>query len=235
MGAIFQQLSLRSDADHEDVRWALSTASALWAKGAVVDAVKWLRRAGTAATDADDDLRAVEIFKAAADMQAEIQEKREARSPAAVSLRPSPASPPPLPSAKKSSPPALPKPKKSLSPPLPSAKKLPLPSPLAQPKSSPPRSTSKSCPPRRPPRPTSHAPHTPAAAVSLRTRAPERPEEVRAMRVAVYAGTTPGEVCISPVPVGSEVPEGAIGAVLVPMDAAEMRDLRVMLERRTTH
>jgi len=215
MGAIFQQLNRRSDADHEDVRWALSTASALWAKGALEDAVKWLRRAGTAATDADDDLRAVEIFKAAADMQAQLEAASESRPPTAATPRSS-RLPPPLPTAKKSPPPAT-------------ARKLP----------PPPNGRTTLRPAPSPPRPQHHAQAAQAIEKSpQRTptrRAAERPEEVRAMRIAVYAGTSPGEVCISPVPVGSDVPEGAIGAVLVPMDAAEMHDLRLMLERRTTH
>lgn len=52
--------------DNDDVRWALSTATALWSSGACEDALKWLRRAGETASEYDDDLRAVELFKAAA-------------------------------------------------------------------------------------------------------------------------------------------------------------------------
>src|SRR5262245_42463362 len=52
--------------DADDVTWALSTAAALWQSGASADAVRWLRRAAERANDRDDELRAVELFKAAA-------------------------------------------------------------------------------------------------------------------------------------------------------------------------
>lgn len=193
MGAIFHQLSIREDADHEDVRWAMSTASALWAKGALEDAVRWLRRAGNAATEVDDDVLAVEIFKAAAEIQAELDEGSSPRS--------SVPAPPPSPAPRsRSTPPPLP-------PPRPSA----------------------------PPRRSLPPPKKPASSASTRPSRPERAEEVKALRVAVYSGSAPGEVCLTLVPVGSDVPAGAIGGVLVPMDGAEMRDLRMLLERRITH
>lgn len=55
--------------DNDDVRWALSTATALWSSGASDDALKWLRRAGETASELDDDARAVELFKAAASIR----------------------------------------------------------------------------------------------------------------------------------------------------------------------
>lgn len=56
----------RSD-DDEDVHWALSTASALWARGDTGEALKWLRRAAETASDQNRDQRSLELFKAAAD------------------------------------------------------------------------------------------------------------------------------------------------------------------------
>lgn len=52
--------------DDDDVQWALSTARALLSAGNVDEALDWLRRAGETATDVDQDMRAVELFKAAA-------------------------------------------------------------------------------------------------------------------------------------------------------------------------
>src|SRR5262252_5772771 len=54
--------------DDEDVNWALSTASALWGRGECVEAIKWLRRAAEQASDANADMRALELFKAAAEL-----------------------------------------------------------------------------------------------------------------------------------------------------------------------
>lgn len=53
--------------DDEDVHWALSTSSALWARGDTGEALKWLRRAAETASDQNRDQRSLELFKAAAD------------------------------------------------------------------------------------------------------------------------------------------------------------------------
>lgn len=58
--------------DDEDVHWALSTASALWARGERAEALKWLRRAAETASDANADTRALELFKAAAEVATRI-------------------------------------------------------------------------------------------------------------------------------------------------------------------
>src|ERR1700722_17831760 len=54
--------------DTEDVAWALSTAEAMFARGDRGDALKWLRRAAEAASEAQADDRALELAKAAADL-----------------------------------------------------------------------------------------------------------------------------------------------------------------------
>lgn len=56
------------DDDDEDVHWALSTATALWERGEREEALRWLRRAAEQASDANADLRALELFKAAAEV-----------------------------------------------------------------------------------------------------------------------------------------------------------------------
>ena len=54
--------------DPEDVSWALSTAEAMWARGDHLEGIKWVRKAAEAAADADDDIRALELAKAASDL-----------------------------------------------------------------------------------------------------------------------------------------------------------------------
>lgn len=58
--------------DAEDVSWALSTAEAMWARGDHVDAIKWIRKAAEAASDVEDDMRALELAKAASDLAAAV-------------------------------------------------------------------------------------------------------------------------------------------------------------------
>lgn len=77
--------SPRSD-DDEDVHWALSTANALWGRGEQAEALKWLRRAAEQASDADANSRALELFKAAAEVAGEI-------SPSASPLQAAPGVP----------------------------------------------------------------------------------------------------------------------------------------------
>src|SRR5579862_5265625 len=86
--------------DDEDVHWALSTAGALWARGEKVEALKWLRRAAEQASDVNADVRALELFKAAADMASKV-------GPLSAPP-PAPKPPPPAPAA--AAPAAPPKP-----------------------------------------------------------------------------------------------------------------------------
>jgi hypothetical protein len=58
--------------DPEDVSWALSTAEAMWARGDHAEGIKWVRRAAEAASEAENDGRALELAKAAADLTAMI-------------------------------------------------------------------------------------------------------------------------------------------------------------------
>jgi len=94
--------------DLEDVSWALSTAEAMWARGDHNDAIKWVRRAAEAASEAEDDRRSLELAKAAADLTGLIA-KRTSR--ASIDIEevvpmsdPVPAPPPPVPPKKAPSP-----------------------------------------------------------------------------------------------------------------------------------
>lgn len=60
--------------DHEDVSWALSTAEATWSRGDRPDALKWLRRAAEAASEAEADDRALQLAKAAAEIATSLEE-----------------------------------------------------------------------------------------------------------------------------------------------------------------
>src|ERR1700733_5847184 len=73
--------------DVEDVSWALSTAEAMWGRGDRADALKWVRRAAEAASEAEQDGRALEIAKAAADLANVID--RVASKPPPIAPHPS--------------------------------------------------------------------------------------------------------------------------------------------------
>ena len=104
--------------DAEDVSWALSTAEAMWNRGDHVDAVKWIRRAAEAASEAELDDRALELASAAADLASQVGPIPQTAPPPPVA-RPSappprqsvqppppsrPTSPPPIPNANKAAP-----------------------------------------------------------------------------------------------------------------------------------
>jgi hypothetical protein len=54
--------------DSEDVVWGLQTADTLWKRGERIDALVWLRRAAQAAGDSNDDARAIELARHAAEL-----------------------------------------------------------------------------------------------------------------------------------------------------------------------
>ena len=54
--------------DAEDVSWALSTAEAMWARGDHLEGIKWVRKAAEAASDVENDERALELAKAASEL-----------------------------------------------------------------------------------------------------------------------------------------------------------------------
>lgn len=56
--------------DTEDVAWTLQTAGTMWARGDAHEAVRWLRRAAEAASDAGNDERALSLARSAADLTA---------------------------------------------------------------------------------------------------------------------------------------------------------------------
>jgi hypothetical protein len=67
-GKMRAAIPLAKKDDVEDVAWALQTAEATWSRGDRADALKWIRRAAEAASEAEHDDRALELAKAAADV-----------------------------------------------------------------------------------------------------------------------------------------------------------------------
>jgi hypothetical protein len=60
---------------------ALETARALWAKGQGLESVRWIQRAAENAESSGDDLRAVSLARAAADLRAEVSMSSEPPGP----------------------------------------------------------------------------------------------------------------------------------------------------------
>lgn len=58
--------------DPAEVALALETARALWVKGQGLESVRWIQRAAENAESSGDDLRAVSLARAAADLRAEV-------------------------------------------------------------------------------------------------------------------------------------------------------------------
>jgi len=132
--------------DTEDVAWALSTAEAMFARGDRGDALKWLRRAAEAASEAQADDRALELAKAAADLASILSPATSAPPP-----------PPPPPPAASVAPPAR----------APTPGQTPLPARAASPSAPPPPPPPKSSPSRMqgtPPKPRALSPFAPTGA-----------------------------------------------------------------------
>src|SRR4051812_39490583 len=70
--------------DNDDVNWALSTAVALWTAGSWTGALSWVRRAAEAATDHDDEPRALELLMAAASIASSLPPPKSGRLPPAL-------------------------------------------------------------------------------------------------------------------------------------------------------
>ncbi|HEY1957873.1 MAG TPA: hypothetical protein VGH28_19770 [Polyangiaceae bacterium] len=97
------------DDDPEDVSWALSTAATSFARGDRAEALKWLRRAAEAASEADRDARALELAKAAADLSPPSMPPKPVPTPA----KSAPKQPPPKPAEKTPTPAPVKRPSKA--------------------------------------------------------------------------------------------------------------------------
>lgn len=157
--------------DPEDVAWALSTAEAMWNRAENADAIKWIRRAAEAASEAEADDRALELAKAAADL-ASMLVKVEGPGDAPVASAPPPpmsAERPPNTLQSQAPPPPLPPP--SMRPPAPIVT-----GPQSRPPPAPVVASSPRAPSVAPPRgPSSVAPPRPPGSVPAPAKAPGAP------------------------------------------------------------
>ena len=70
------------DDDHEEVSDKLSIAAAMWARGDRADALSWVRRAAESASDVEQDMRALELAKAASELAQHVDKPSSAAVPA---------------------------------------------------------------------------------------------------------------------------------------------------------
>lgn len=70
-------LPVTEPSDVPEVSDALATARLLWAQGLAIESVRWIQRAAESAEVAGNDLRAVSLARAAADLRAEVSESSE--------------------------------------------------------------------------------------------------------------------------------------------------------------
>jgi hypothetical protein len=167
--------------DPEDVSWALSTAEAMWARGDHLEGIKWVRKAAEAASESEQDMRALELAKVAADLAAMIARRSMSDPPASSRTLPGggPGSAPAAPTTSRSAAPPVPAPPVP-APPAPAAppapSRTPPPAPVAPPAakaaSAPPAPKGRSIPPAPIPLPSKS---TPPAAPSSASRAAPRP------------------------------------------------------------
>ncbi len=75
--------------DIDDVVLGLETASALWRSGEALDAIRWVRRAAEAAAESGDDMRALTLARAAADLTTAREEEVARSTPPAAGPDPS--------------------------------------------------------------------------------------------------------------------------------------------------
>jgi outer membrane biosynthesis protein TonB len=100
--------------DADDVVLGLETAATLWKRGDAQDAIRWVRRAAESAEEAGDDMRALTLARAAADMTTAHEAAPQARTDAAA---PQPSTPSaPQPSAPSAPQPSAPSPAPSYAP-----------------------------------------------------------------------------------------------------------------------
>ena len=205
--------------DDEDVSWALSTAGALWGRGERAEALKWLRRAAEQASDVNDDVRALALFKAAADVSAQVSTTTP--PPPSTSIPPpsTTVTPPPVasvpPSTTVTPPPVAPVAPSGSHPPPSLRASAPPPPPRKAPPSLPPRNSRPPLPPSRsqaPPPVSTQAPPPPATQVAPSRAAPpssatpQPPAASTSQAVPPRARQAPGDHAPSPVTKASRVP-----------------------------
>lgn len=177
------------DDDPEEVADKLSIASAMWSRGDRADALTWLRRAAESASDAEQDMRALELAKAASELASLGNGSQGAVAAAAPASAPEP--PPasqPAPTSSAAPPPrpkTAPPPKPSVAPPKPSVAPAAGRAPAAAASSLPKKPAPAARPPgsKLPPLPPMRPLGTPAAA-------PAKPARLPSMITSAMGATT---------------------------------------------
>lgn len=193
--------------DDEDVHWALSTANALWTRGERSEALKWLRRAAEQASDVNADARALELFKAAADVAGKV-----GSSPPPAPTAPSPSVAPPRPSAP-------PPPPRKLPPSTAPRAAVPVPSAPPAPRRPPsiPAPAAASAPPAAPRPARSQPSATPPARGSAPASASARPGDSSGDR----RSARPAAPARAGVSAAASAPRAARGSVPAPAPAPD--------------
>lgn len=73
MADVSPNLPRAESGDAAEVALALETARALWVKGQGLESVRWIQRAAENAESSGNDIRAVSLARAAADLRAEVR------------------------------------------------------------------------------------------------------------------------------------------------------------------
>ncbi|HEY6081517.1 MAG TPA: hypothetical protein VIW29_22030, partial [Polyangiaceae bacterium] len=81
MADMISNLPRAEQGDASEVALALETARALWSQGHGLESVRWIQRAAEQAESAGNDLRAVSLARAAADLRAEVGMASEPAAP----------------------------------------------------------------------------------------------------------------------------------------------------------
>jgi hypothetical protein len=203
------ELPLATATDPSDVVLALETAHALWRSGESKDALKWLRRAAETAEAEGDDMRALSLARAAAELTDLLPAEGTVPSPARPSSLPTsaplaaelmaraPEAPPAAPVV------AAPEVAPKGPPPLPSSPNA-SPSPASSPKASaPPASSPKAAPPPASVKPSVAPASAPVTSHPMRSLEPA-PTPISSLAAASRP---------PPPPVDSSSPEEAITPV----------------------
>jgi len=209
--------------DSEAVSTALETAEALWNRGDPGEALRWLRRAAEAAGDSGDDMRAVALAKAVAELNTSGDKPRLIKPPPLPPKAPPSKAPPAEAEASEQSAgngaasneePARAKPVARPS--------GPPPAPSSRARASGPAVATPSKAPTVTPRNTSSSSRAPAAQVrsseSAKAASPRRQFARSALRVYVSADGQDGDrLEVHVLNAGQRPPAGAVEAMLVPL------------------
>ncbi len=223
--------------DPSDVAVAIETAQVLWRRGDLQESLRWVRRAAEAAETQGDDMRALSLARAAADLQDQFRPSRVPPAPASQRASTSaPSAERPVQAVRSAPPPARIStvPSRTSAAPsrpvtelagagldIPNAPLEPWVPPGERSEPAPARTTSQAAPSERHPPPPSAEPEraaAPAQAAPKERVAVPPPGDVRtAVRVSVDASSKDGALLVHILDEGVKAPTGTYEALLVPL------------------